>query len=97
MPEFATFVTHAFLHADWLHLGGNMLFLWVFGDNIEDAIGHVRYLVFYLACAVLAGLTYSFMAPTSSAAADRRLGRGRRRRRRLSRAAPARENLRPAS
>jgi membrane associated rhomboid family serine protease len=67
VPEFATFITHAFLHADWLHLGGNMLFLWVFGDNIEDAMGHARYLAFYLACDVLAGLTYCLMAPTSSA------------------------------
>jgi membrane associated rhomboid family serine protease len=67
VPEFATFITHAFLHADWLHLGGNMLFLWVFGDNIEDAMGPLRYVFFYLACAVLAGLVYSFMSPDSSA------------------------------
>lgn len=67
VPEFATFITHSFLHATWLHLGGNMLFLWVFGDNIEDALGHVRYLIFYLACAVLAGLAYTFMDPHSSA------------------------------
>jgi membrane associated rhomboid family serine protease len=58
LPDQATLVTHAFLHGDWLHLLANMLFLWVFGDNIEDALGHVRYLVFYLACAVLAGLTH---------------------------------------
>jgi membrane associated rhomboid family serine protease len=51
-------VTYAFLHADWLHLLSNMLFLWVFGDNIEDAMGHVRYLLFYLACAALAALAH---------------------------------------
>jgi membrane associated rhomboid family serine protease len=47
-----TAFTSMFLHADWLHLGGNMLFLWIFGNNVEDAMGHLRYLCFY----VLAGL-----------------------------------------
>lgn len=58
-----TLVTSAFLHAGWLHLLGNMLFLYVFGDNVEDALGHVRYLIFYLACAVLAGLGQVLLAP----------------------------------
>src|SRR5688500_1481956 len=58
LPDWANLVTYAFLHADWLHLLSNMLFLWVFGDNIEDAMGHVKFLVFYLLCAVLAGLTH---------------------------------------
>jgi membrane associated rhomboid family serine protease len=58
-----TLVTSAFLHAGWLHLLGNMLFLYVFGDNVEDAFGHVRYLLFYLACAVLAGLVQVLLAP----------------------------------
>lgn len=58
LPEQFTFVTYAFLHADWLHLLSNMLFLWIFGDNIEDALGHVRYLAFYLLCAVLAGMAH---------------------------------------
>ncbi|WP_449394258.1 rhomboid family intramembrane serine protease [Devosia riboflavina] len=58
LPDWATLVTYAFLHADWLHLLSNMLFLWVFGDNIEDAMGHARFLVFYLLCAVLAGLAH---------------------------------------
>ena len=43
--------TAAFLHGGWLHLGGNMLFLWVFGDNVEDALGHVKYAAFYLVAA----------------------------------------------
>ncbi|MDF1565563.1 MAG: rhomboid family intramembrane serine protease [Deltaproteobacteria bacterium] len=48
LPEAATLLTSMFLHGGWLHLGGNMLFLWVFADNIEDALGHVRFLLFYL-------------------------------------------------
>jgi membrane associated rhomboid family serine protease len=58
LPDWATLFTYAFLHADWLHLLTNMLFLWVFGDNIEDAMGHVRFLVFYMACAVIAALAH---------------------------------------
>jgi len=49
-------VTCTFLHASWAHLAGNMLFLWIFGDNVEDAMGHGRYLVFYLLCGVAASL-----------------------------------------
>jgi membrane associated rhomboid family serine protease len=51
-----TLVTSQFLHGGWLHIGGNMLFLWVFGDNIEDTMGHVGYLIFYLLCGAAAGL-----------------------------------------
>lgn len=58
LPDWANLITYAFLHADWLHLLSNMLFLWIFGDNIEDAMGHVKYLVFYLLCAVLAALIH---------------------------------------
>ncbi len=57
-----TLFTYAFLHADWLHLGSNMLFLWVFGDNIEDALGHVKFAVFYLLCAAISGLVYIVFA-----------------------------------
>ena len=64
LPDQITLVTYAFLHADWLHLLTNMLFLWVFGDNIEDAMGHVKFLAFYLTCAILAALTYfAFSGP----------------------------------
>ena len=52
-----------FFHGDILHLVGNMLFLWVFGDNVEDAMGHVRFLIFYLACGVFAGLIHAWMVP----------------------------------
>ncbi len=61
LPEEITFISYAFLHADWLHLGTNMLFLWIFGDNIEDALGHFRYLLFYIICAILAGLAHYYM------------------------------------
>ena len=52
IPESLSYLTYSFLHADIFHLGGNMLFLWVFGDNVEDALGHIRYLIFYLLCAI---------------------------------------------
>ncbi|MCW2308737.1 rhomboid family intramembrane serine protease [Rhodobium gokarnense] len=65
IPEWATFVTYAFLHGDWLHLAGNMLFVWVFGDNVEDALGHVRYLAFYLICAAAAAGVHVLLLPQS--------------------------------
>jgi membrane associated rhomboid family serine protease len=54
-----------FLHAGWLHLGGNMLYLWIFGDNIEDRLGHFKYLLFYLLCGGIATLTHAVMNPDS--------------------------------
>lgn len=57
---YLTLFTSMFMHADWLHLGGNMLFLWIFGDNLEDEMGHFSYLLFYLLCGVLAGLAHVF-------------------------------------
>lgn len=55
-----TLITHQFLHGDLIHLGSNMLFLWIFGDNMEEEWGHFRFLLFYLACGVLAaGLQYA--------------------------------------
>jgi membrane associated rhomboid family serine protease len=65
IPEQLTLATYMFLHASWLHLIGNMLFLWVFGDNVEDATGHFRFLVFYLACGVVAALAHSLVLPES--------------------------------
>jgi membrane associated rhomboid family serine protease len=53
-----TIFTAMFMHGGWLHLGGNMLFLWIFGDNVEDAMGHARYAVFYLLCGTVAALTH---------------------------------------
>ena len=65
LPEELTLVSYMFLHAGWMHLLGNMAFLWVFGDNVEDAMGHVRFLIFYLACGIFAGLLHSYMQPNS--------------------------------
>jgi membrane associated rhomboid family serine protease len=62
LPDELSLITYQFFHADWLHLLSNMLFLWVFGDNIEDALGHVKFLLFYLLCGVLAALAYFAMA-----------------------------------
>jgi membrane associated rhomboid family serine protease len=54
-------ITSMFLHGGWLHVLGNMWFLWIFGDNIEDILGHGKYLVFYLLCGMAAGLTHVFL------------------------------------
>jgi membrane associated rhomboid family serine protease len=61
----ATIVTSMFLHGGLLHLGGNMLFLWIFGDNLEEACGHLGFLAFYLACGVLAALAQILPDPGS--------------------------------
>lgn len=66
VPAWATPVTSLFLHADFMHLAGNMLFLWVFADNVEDAMGHVRFVLFYLACGVAAGLAFACASPAST-------------------------------
>lgn len=52
--DFLTLFTSMFMHAGWLHLGGNMLYLWIFGDNVEDRFGHTKYIVFYLLCGLVA-------------------------------------------
>jgi membrane associated rhomboid family serine protease len=65
VPGPATIFTSMFLHGGWLHIAGNMLYLWIFGNNIEDAMGHVRYLLFYLLCGVAAALTMAFVDPHS--------------------------------
>ena len=65
VPENWTYITYAFLHGDIFHLGGNMLFLWVFGDNVEDALGHVKFLVFYLACAAAGAFLHGIVIPES--------------------------------
>jgi len=60
-----SFLTSMFLHGSLLHLGGNMLYLWIFGNNIEDRMGHVRFPIFYLLCGLAAGLTQVAMLPGS--------------------------------
>ncbi len=60
IPVYLTLITSMFMHGGIAHIFGNMLFLFIFGDNIEDRIGHFRYLIFYLVCGVLAGLAHVF-------------------------------------
>ncbi|WP_420863839.1 rhomboid family intramembrane serine protease [Algirhabdus cladophorae] len=64
--QYYGFVTSMFLHGGLMHLGGNMLFLWIFGDNMEDEWGHVGFLGFYLGCGILAGLTHYAADPSST-------------------------------
>jgi membrane associated rhomboid family serine protease len=66
IPKDWTYLTYAFLHGDFWHLAGNMLFLWVFGDNVEDAMGHIKFLIFYLLCAVAAAWFHGFLDPHST-------------------------------
>ncbi len=63
--QFATLLSSMFLHGGWAHLFSNMLALYIFGDNVEDRMGHGGYLVFYLLCGVIAGLTHVLFNPTS--------------------------------
>ncbi len=56
IPVFLTLLTSMFMHGGWAHILGNMLYLWIFGDNVEDAAGHGRYLIFYLFCGIIASL-----------------------------------------
>ena len=65
-PLWTTLVTSMFLHGGWGHLGGNMLFLWIFGDNLEHRIGHLRFLAFYLVCGIAAGLAHVVFNSQSS-------------------------------
>ncbi|HVP40220.1 MAG TPA: rhomboid family intramembrane serine protease [Candidatus Saccharimonadales bacterium] len=60
-PVYLPFLTSMFLHAGWWHVGGNMLYLWIFGDNVEDALGHVPFLLFYLVCGVGASLAHCWI------------------------------------
>jgi membrane associated rhomboid family serine protease len=66
VPVYFTLITSMFMHGGWAHLGGNMLFLWVFGDNIENRIGHRRYLIFYLLCGIIASLSHVFVSGANS-------------------------------
>jgi membrane associated rhomboid family serine protease len=65
LPPAATVATSMFLHGGFLHLAGNMLYLWIFGNNVEDAMGHVRFVIFYLLCGVGAALGQVLQDPSS--------------------------------
>jgi len=54
LGDFLTLFTAMFMHAGWVHLGGNMLYLWIFGDNVEDRFGHIKFIIFYLFCGLAA-------------------------------------------
>jgi membrane associated rhomboid family serine protease len=64
-PVYLTLLTSMFMHAGWLHIGGNMLFLYIFGDNVEDRMGHLGYLLFYLICGIAASIAQILVNPTS--------------------------------
>ncbi|HEY8597710.1 MAG TPA: rhomboid family intramembrane serine protease [Thermomicrobiales bacterium] len=66
VPIYVTLLTSIFLHGGWLHLGGNLLYLWVFGDNVENAFGPVKYLLFYLVCGVAATAAQIAIDPSST-------------------------------
>ena len=65
IPAALTLLTSMFLHGGWMHLIGNMLYLWIFGNNIEDAMGHAKFIVFYLLCGILAALSHAMTDPAS--------------------------------
>lgn len=66
LPVRSTLVSSLFLHGGFMHLAGNMLFLWIFGNNVEDVLGRVRFVIFYLACGLAAGLFYIAQNPDST-------------------------------
>jgi membrane associated rhomboid family serine protease len=63
--HFSSVLTSMFLHGGWMHIIGNMWFLWIFGDNVEDVLGHSKYVVFYLLCGLAAGMTQVLFSPGS--------------------------------
>ena len=66
VPPAATILTSMFMHGGWMHLIGNMLYLWIFGDNVEDSMGHGRFVVFYVLCGVAAALAQAIPEPGST-------------------------------
>lgn len=66
--DYVTLLTSMFLHGGWMHLIGNMVFLWIFGDNVEDAFGHVLYLIFYLVCGLAASLAHVLVSGAAGGA-----------------------------
>jgi membrane associated rhomboid family serine protease len=64
--DVASVFTSMFLHGGWMHIIGNMLFLWIFGDNVEDRVGHGRFIVFYFLCGAVAGFAHVFSEPLST-------------------------------
>ena len=66
IPAYATLLTSMFLHGSWMHVLGNMLYLWIFGNNVEDVMGHGKFLIFYLSCGIFAALSHALIDPVST-------------------------------
>ena len=66
VPPVLTLLTSMFMHGGWMHLIGNMLYLWIFGDNVEDSMGHGRFVVFYVLCGIAAALAQALPDPSST-------------------------------
>ena len=66
VADFPTLFTSMFMHAGWIHLGGNMLYLWIFGDNVEDRFGHLKFIIFYLFCGLTATFVQMAVNPASN-------------------------------
>jgi membrane associated rhomboid family serine protease len=64
--QFITIFSAMFMHAGWIHLLGNMLYLWIFGDNVEDRVGHIKFLLFYLVCGIAATFAQFILSPASN-------------------------------
>jgi len=65
-PVLMSIITSMFTHGGFMHLGGNMLYFWIFGDNVEDYLGHARFIIFYLFCGVIAAYSHALADPTST-------------------------------
>ena len=96
LPPVLTIFTSMFVHGNFMHVFGNMIFLFVFGDDIEEALGHWRFLAFYLACGIGAGVAFVLSDPSSTTGSDRRVRRRRRRHRRVSAVPAMRQGHLPA-
>src|SRR5512138_168868 len=70
IDTFIPLFAHMFVHGGWLHIGSNMLFLWIFGDNVEDAMGSLPFFVFYLVCGVIAAVGQGLVAPSAMVGAS---------------------------
>lgn len=66
VPQYGSLISSMFLHGGWMHLIGNMLYLWIFGNNIEDVMGHTKFVLFYVLCGVIAALSHASIDPNST-------------------------------
>ena len=63
LPPTTTLISSVFLHGGWMHIAGNMLFLWIYGDNVEERMGHFKFLAFYLICGIVASISHVLISP----------------------------------